>query len=109
MKYLKLGYSIETQITKDYTVRANICRTDEHTYEFTLELCHTDIGQYHLINDDDIFRIDSDNVNHDVAAYILELFQKDYFTAFMDRYEYWVKCMTIGNEVLENYRGTAHG
>ncbi len=99
MKYIKQGFAISVPVNEDYTVRANILKTDTdkpNIYDFTLEISQNSIGQYHSVAGDEVYRMESDSINRDVADYILRIYQEGFFSTAIKKYEYLISFIEFG-------------
>lgn len=87
-RFEKHGFTISISIDKDYIVIANILLIDKESkgYEVTLSLKRNDIGRIDTL-DEEHYPILSDNVNTDVCNFIVDKYNKGFFTKYINRYE----------------------
>lgn len=102
LRFTKIGFAIEKEIDRNYTVRAHILKIggrESNTYDVTLELRRSDIGKWDML-DEEHYSITSENINMCVCEFIMDKFDNGFFKRFIDRYEYDLKCFDKGNAVF---------
>lgn len=102
MKYEKLGYGITVAIKNNYLIRANILKVRDcnNTYDFTLELSQRVLERYVPLSDTDIYRMESENINSDVADYILKCDSKGDFDSLIQVYEDSITYEMLGQDIM---------
>lgn len=89
---------ISVDITKDYTVFAEACVNKEKVV-YTLYLKRNDIGMLSVIEKQENIEIASDykHIKSDLLKIIEKLYEDNFFTYYINRYEYEQKCFEYGN------------
>lgn len=102
MKYEKLGYGITVAIKNNYLIRANILKVRDcnNTYDFTLELSQKALERFVPFSDTDIYRMESENINSDVADYILKCDSNGDFDSFIQIYEDSITYEMFGQDIM---------
>lgn len=102
MKYEKLGYGITVAIKNNYLVRANISKVRDcnNTYDFTLELSKNIIERFIPFSDTEVYRMESENINSDVADYILKLARENKLDSLIKFYEDLITYERIGRDII---------
>lgn len=102
-RYNKLGYSIEISLQGNYVVRANILRSENNTYDVTLEMKRSDVGKYDTL-DEEHYSLTGENINMEVCKFVTDKANEGFFERFINRYEYESQCFERGNELFEKER-----
>lgn len=102
MKYEKLGYGITVAVKNNYLVRANILkvRNYNNTYDFTLELSKNTIERFIPFSDTEVYRMESENINSDVADYILNLDRENKLDSLIKFYEDLITYERLGRDII---------
>lgn len=107
MLYEKSGFEIKVTLNDSYIIEAKIVELHDldHIYDFTMYLNKKDIDSSILVSSSsteiDTYRIESQRVNYDVANYILRLNEENFFTPYIEKYEYELKCKKLGERILK--------
>lgn len=102
-RYRKEGFAIIVPINDEYLVRANISKAGRelpYHYNFTLEISETDRNMFQLIGDNEVYCMESDFINRDVADYILKIHDEGFFDAIAARYTYAMKFLDLSMDML---------
>lgn len=102
MKYEKIGYGITVAVKNNYLVRANILKVRDYnnTYNFTLELSKNTTERFIPFSDTEIYRMKSENINSDVADYILHLERENKLDSLIKFYEDLITYERLGRDII---------
>ena len=91
----------------DYTVIAiKIWNTEEHKYNVQFMLKESTVDKWDLIEKAESVEFDVDYkiINKAILKYVSTLLSEGFFDYYIERYEYELKCIDIGSDVLDSER-----
>lgn len=91
----------------DYTVIAiKIWNTEEHKYNVQFMLKENTVDKWDLIEKAESVEFDVDYkiINKAILKYVSTLLSEGFFDYYIERYEYELKCIDIGSDVLDSER-----
>lgn len=102
---------VSIDLQNSYTIIA-MARWDNEKkkYYTTLRLREKSIEKWDLIEEAIDVEMESDmkNIKRDIAQYTTDLLTNGFFTRYIERYEYELKCFDRGFQILERERNCAN-
>ena len=106
-KYKGCKDIITINLNNDYTIVAiKSWNSNDQNYSVDLYIKGNGIDKLDLIEKAEsmVFNSDYKSINKDILKYVSTLLSQNFFTYYIDRYEYELKCFDIGNDQLETER-----
>lgn len=101
-KYRGIDNIITIGLHNGYTSIAIISK-NENTYDIQLMLKHNTVDKWELIDNAEhlIITANYKTIYSAILKKVAELLEEGFFSNYIDRYEYELKCFEIGNDIQE--------
>lgn len=105
VKYKNMGNVVTIQLHNNYTIIALIGKNEAENYDVELRIKRDDVEKWDLIEKAEHIIFDASvNVQSAILKTVDDYLQKGFFDHYIRRYEYELKCFSIGNEKEEEKR-----